>query len=799
VNTLNICAIFSLLLYILLSMTVGAHAEVDNSRVSIDLPDSVYTAITASGTSAAIAPILAADDGDMANYVFSKGYDPANVKLIYDYGDINANTAIYADENTGQYYAVISELPMVNPDKTPIGTGWVLSEGNYTSPNNTFRATVTPAGQVTVAFPYHDVGIMQYQPTVSIDGVPIKAKTAPQLLAYDYFGNPNYTNNCLIWDYGVCVRILRQIEGQLQGRWVFNEIPANDIVVTYNQSGGYKLALGPYAIDGDTERITPDDIEMQADVCGWPVVIGDTLTVYPDANPETDTVDGRTTRYIPGSTNWDGLHDLDGTHVSDSNTSDYLGLGKGAGTTNYLQLSRMVMLFDTSALPDDCVITGATLSGYVTSVVAELSYDAYYNVYESNPASNTSLAASDYNLARWGDTPLSTAIISDDLTTSTYNDWTLNDDGLAIISKTGITKLGFRLVDDATDTDPSIGAVGGAEYIYFYMAEQGAGYKPKLYIVYTEVAAPSVTTQAGDTVTYNSFNANGTITAIGTGTPSQRGFCYTTSGTPTTANDTVSEAWASGTGAYSLSITGLTADTTYYYRAYAVTTSGTGYGDVVDVTTPWQPPSVVTGTPTAIAHDKAAGHGTITVVGSGTPSQRGLCWSHTGTPTTDDWIAVEAWAGGTGAYTLDMLPLAGTTTYYVRAYVTLLSGSVTYGDVIEFMTADVSATGGGDCTDCEADVAALNSWLRGVIMELTYWAALLVALAITVAAYHMRNLMLQFTAAMFWTGAGIYMFLEPPWDNTAVGQFFAWPPIMIGIYLLFMIGFQLFAGERDYE
>ena len=107
---------------------------------------------------------------------------------------------------------------------------------------------------------------------------------------------------------------------------------------------------------------------------------------------------------------------------------------------------------------------------------------------------------------------------------------------------------------------------------------------PKYFIAGSD--PPSVTTNACSDVLGTSATGNGEVTAEGSSSVTSRGFCYIpgTSGDPTTANDTVSEA-VSGTGIYDLSITGLDAETDYRVRAYAINSKGTGYGTTVQLTT----------------------------------------------------------------------------------------------------------------------------------------------------------------------------------------------------------------------
>jgi hypothetical protein len=101
------------------------------------------------------------------------------------------------------------------------------------------------------------------------------------------------------------------------------------------------------------------------------------------------------------------------------------------------------------------------------------------------------------------------------------------------------------------------------------------------------VVAPTVTTQSATDIATTSFTGNGNITDTGGENCTRRGFCYKvgTSGDPTTSDSVAYDDGSFGTGAFTKSITGLTAGTDYRVRAYAVNSAGTGYGTTVDVTT----------------------------------------------------------------------------------------------------------------------------------------------------------------------------------------------------------------------
>jgi uncharacterized protein (TIGR02145 family) len=77
--------------------------------------------------------------------------------------------------------------------------------------------------------------------------------------------------------------------------------------------------------------------------------------------------------------------------------------------------------------------------------------------------------------------------------------------------------------------------------------------------------------------------SGGTIINDGGTIITQRGVCYSTSPSPTTASATIIS--GSGIGVFSSNLNGLTPNTTYYVRAYAINSAGTSYGDELSFTT----------------------------------------------------------------------------------------------------------------------------------------------------------------------------------------------------------------------
>jgi len=95
--------------------------------------------------------------------------------------------------------------------------------------------------------------------------------------------------------------------------------------------------------------------------------------------------------------------------------------------------------------------------------------------------------------------------------------------------------------------------------------------------------APVVTTSTVSGITQTTAESGGNVTSDGGAAVTARGVCWSTNPTPTVADSKTTD--GSGTGSFTSSITGLTAGTDYYVRAYAINSVGTGYGSVQSFTT----------------------------------------------------------------------------------------------------------------------------------------------------------------------------------------------------------------------
>ncbi len=200
------------------------------------------------------------------------------------------------------------------------------------------------------------------------------------------------------------------------------------------------------------------------------------------------------------------------------------------------------------------------------------------------------------------------------------------------------------------------------------------------------VSAPTVTTSQVTNVTQTTATGGGNVTNSGGATVTERGICWSTSHNPTTSGSHANS--GTGTGSFTVNMTGLTANTTYYVRAYAINSAGTSYGSEVSFTTQQAltVPSVTTSQVTNITQTSATGGGNVTATGGANVTERGICWGTSHNPTTSNSHANSG--TGTGSYTVNMTSLTANTTYYVRAYA-INSAGTAYGSEVSFTTSDI--------------------------------------------------------------------------------------------------------------
>ena len=213
---------------------------------------------------------------------------------------------------------------------------------------------------------------------------------------------------------------------------------------------------------------------------------------------------------------------------------------------------------------------------------------------------------------------------------------------------------------------------------------KGTAYGEERSFTTVAITLPTVVTLEPTDILRGSAVCSGKITNDGNSEILACGICYSTSTNPT-INDNVVVATSNSTN-FTCTLSGLSAGTTYYVRAYATNAKGTAYGEVRNFTTvAITLLTVVTLEPTDILRGSAVCSGKITNDGNSEILACGICYSTSSNPTINDNVVV-ATSNSTN-FTCTLSGLSAGTTYYVRAYATNAKGTA-YGEIVEFITAD---------------------------------------------------------------------------------------------------------------
>jgi hypothetical protein len=252
----------------------------------------------------------------------------------------------------------------------------------------------------------------------------------------------------------------------------------------------------------------------------------------------------------------------------------------------------------------------------------------------------------------------------------------------------------------------NLALTGLTEQTTYYVrafCENEAGFDYGAEVSFTTEAtplAPVVTTGVSDTITGTGAAVYGNLVSENGSDVTRKGFVGSTTSHSNPSNtapeDTdyelvEDESGSFSVGAFNNSFSGLTVNTTYYYRAFAENAVGFAYGDEATLTTD-SLPAVTTNPATDRESTTATLNGTITSDGNSTLLKRGFVYdtqsrSNPGNTATSGYAnTVEQTTSlTTGAFEADITSLSASTLYYVRAFAQNGVG-YTYGDESTFLT-----------------------------------------------------------------------------------------------------------------
>ena len=201
----------------------------------------------------------------------------------------------------------------------------------------------------------------------------------------------------------------------------------------------------------------------------------------------------------------------------------------------------------------------------------------------------------------------------------------------------------------------------------------------------TPKTTPQLTTTTVSNISLITANSGGNVTSDGGDAVTAKGIVWNTATSPATSLMTKTTD-GTGIGNFTSSLTNLLPSNTYFVRAYATNSIGTGYGNELSFTTgAIVLPTISTTVISGITKTTAVSGGNISADGGGNITSRGVVWNTTtgatialSTKTTD--------GTGTGTFSSILTGLTPNTTYYIRAYATNSAGT-NYGNEISFKTA----------------------------------------------------------------------------------------------------------------
>ena len=224
-------------------------------------------------------------------------------------------------------------------------------------------------------------------------------------------------------------------------------------------------------------------------------------------------------------------------------------------------IDRGFLYFYTDSLPENAVITSATLSLWGVD-----NYDSTYIVIQSGQPDHPqlTLSTSDYNYLYYQNSGDGGDFNTATWSNTGYNVFTLNSVGLPWIQKQGYTKLCLRELGDINGNAPS------ASIGVTFQSSEGT-HKPKLIVDY--IIPPEVSTLDATDITSTSATLNGNLDDMGGDSSCDVWFDI---GTDTSYGSTTPSQEKTSTGPFAYGVGGLTHGVTYHFRAEGSNTAGTG-------------------------------------------------------------------------------------------------------------------------------------------------------------------------------------------------------------------------------
>ena len=221
--------------------------------------------------------------------------------------------------------------------------------------------------------------------------------------------------------------------------------------------------------------------------------VGNTTSVfYPDADPESSTVDGFVRRHYDD--NWSSIRSKLGTQYYSDEASGWVTSLQTKGTTNeWDNMGRGVFTFNTGSIPDTDTVTDATFSFYVKDVQGTSAFGGMsLAITDHDNYQNTHVSGWDYKISRFGDRYASDTPITS-YSGGSYHDHQFTNAGREMVDKTGITFIGTITAEELDNNEPSWQSNKYMKVNAYNADETGTTKDPKLVVEHTYIRPPAPT------------------------------------------------------------------------------------------------------------------------------------------------------------------------------------------------------------------------------------------------------------------------------------------------------------------
>jgi hypothetical protein len=244
---------------------------------------------------------------------------------------------------------------------------------------------------------------------------------------------------------------------------------------------------------------------------------------------------------------------------------------------------------------------------------------------------------------------------------------------------------------------------------------------------------PTIISKEITDITDTSAKSGGVVISDGNDLIFERGVCWSSSSLEPTISDNRTND-SEGDEEFISKMENLSANTTYYVRAYATNSVGTSYGDTNLFKTNAGLPSITTSMISLITQNSAKCGGVITAQNNLIITARGICW---GTEPLPNLLGNKTIDGtGQGEFVSNITGLNANTSYYARAYATNTDGVTTYGtdsifktkadlptlttDIISLITQTTATSGGNVISNGGVSISSKGvCWNTNTLPEIT--------------------------------------------------------------------------------